>query len=169
MFDYISFTMSLISENYTIIAMHNSQDLFGGEGVIVVPSRSQAKRPSSKLPRSRKRSQIGTIDIVVKLTSITIKVHAHYDVYPERSISDDGVEPLIQLYSTTTETIHLHEVRVRQSGFSEGAKGADVELNEKMETSILMLKEKKTANTGKRILSIRPASYKKVEVRNTFS
>lgn len=145
------------------------QDLFGGEGVIVVPSRSQAKRPSSKLPRSRKRSQIGTIDIVVKLTSITIKVHAHYDVYPERSISDDGVEPLIQLYSTTTETIHLHEVRVRQSGFSEGAKGADVELNEKMETSILMLKEKKTANTGKRILSIRPASYKKVEVRNTFS
>ena len=148
--------------------MRCSQDLFGGDGVIVVPSRSRPHQPNAKTTRPRRRIRIGTIDIVVKLTAITIKVHAQYDVYPERSIENEHCEPLIQLHSTMTETIHLHEVRVKEP--TPGVVETKPEhLNEKMAGSMLMLKEKKTADTGKRILSIRPASYKKVEVFNTPS
>lgn len=162
------------------------QDLFGGDGVIVVPSRSQPKQNArSSRSSNRRPKSIGTIDITVRLSSVTIKVHANYDIYPDTGL-DENCEPLIQLHSTTTETISLQEVRVKESTLvanrgrldtmtierkeataaTSALKNKDAPLDEKMEPTVLMLREKKTASTGKRNLSVRPAVYEKVEVWN---
>lgn len=143
-----------------------------------MPSRVQPKKATSRTPGSapRKKNSVGTIDIIVRLSSVTIKVHAHYDVYPEKSLTDESCEPLIQLYSTTTETISLQEVRVKEptpngteSKEESKEENTTSETDKSFESSVLVLKEKQTEDTGRRTLSIRPASYKKVVLWNTPS
>lgn len=104
------------------------RDLFGGEDVEVLPS-SQGSG--------------GTIELIVRLASVTIKCHGRYDVYPKPF--NDRCEPLIQLHTTTEETVSMHEVRS-----TDGHK------------TVLTLQEKMTDMTGNRSLSIRPALYEKV-------
>ena len=104
------------------------RDLFGGEDVEVLPS-SQGSG--------------GTIELIVRLASVTIKCHGRYDVYPKPF--NDRCEPLIQLHTTTEETVSMHEVRS-----TDGHK------------TVLTLQEKMTDVTGNRSLSIRPALYEKV-------
>jgi hypothetical protein len=77
------------------------RDLFGGDEVEVVPSRSVSRMGRSVRP--------GSIEITVRLASLTIKCHGSFDVYPKSLVGD--CEPLIQLHTTTTETIGLQEVR----------------------------------------------------------
>lgn len=155
------------------------RDLFGGEGVVVVPSRSQPTFATTTSSRHRRPHRAkggpspGTIEITVRLASITIKLHAKYDVFPDNvavcceTSDDEGApEPLIQLHTTTTETISLHEVRVRPV-----VPKAQFDDNDEMmmKASHLVLRERKTSSTGARTLSVRPAAYKKVEVWNTPS
>ncbi len=107
-----------------------------------------------------------TIELTVRLASITIKCHSKFDVYPEDD--DDMVaecEPFIQLHTTTTETIELQEVRVDDNGLElempnsfENGGGS----SSKQPTKV-MLKEKVTESSGRRILSIKPARYEKVD------
>ena len=124
------------------------RDLFGGEDVEVLPSSSQPTYSTSRqMPR---RGAGGTIELIVRLASVTIKCHGRYDVYPKPFV--EGGEPLIQLHTATEETVSMHEVRA-----NEGDK------------TVLTLKEKKTDTTGFRSLSIRPALYEKVAVWNTPS
>jgi len=104
------------------------RDLFGGEDVEVIPS-SQGSG--------------GTIELIVRLASVTIKCHGRYDVYPKPF--NDRCEPLIQLHTNTEETVSMHEVRS-----IDGHK------------TVLTLQEKMTDTTGNRSLSIRPALYEKV-------
>jgi hypothetical protein len=56
------------------------RDLFGGDDVEVVPSREQVVVAHGGRPRS------GSIEIVVRLSSVTIKCHASFDVYPKSSV-----------------------------------------------------------------------------------
>ena len=104
------------------------RDLFGGEDVEVLPSLQGSG---------------GTIELIVRLASVTIKCHGRYDVYPKPF--DDRCEPLIQVHTTTEETVSMHEVRS-----TDGHK------------TVLTLQEKMTDVTGNRSLSIRPALYEKV-------
>lgn len=105
------------------------RDLFGGEDVEVLPSTQGGSG--------------GTIELIVRLASVTIKCHGRYDVYPKPF--NDRCEPLIQLHTTTEETVSMHEVRS-----TDGHK------------TVLTLQEKMTDMTGNRSLSIRPALYEKV-------
>lgn len=105
------------------------RDLFGGEDVEVLPSSQSGSG--------------GTIELIVRLASVTIKCHGRYDVYPKPF--NDRCEPLIQLHTTTEETVSMHEVRS-----TDGHK------------TVLTLQEKMTDLTGNRSLSIRPALYEKV-------
>ena len=104
------------------------RDLFGGEDVEVLPSLQGSG---------------GTIELIVRLASVTIKCHGRYDVYPKPF--NDRCEPLIQVHTTTEETVSMHEVRS-----TDGHK------------TVLTLQEKMTDVTGNRSLSIRPALYEKV-------
>ena len=81
----------------------------------------------------------GTIEIIVKMSSVIIKSHAKFDIFPKPIVSDS--DPLIQFHTTTTETIFLQQ---------------------NIEASVIVLKEKKTNMTGWRTLAIRPAYYEKV-------
>lgn len=129
------------------------RDLFGGDDVEVVPSAS--------LPTYGRMAKAGTIEILVRLASVTIKVHGSFDVYPKSLVGE--CEPLIQLHTTTTEVISLQEVRAgdsddigsNHSGDSDGGRH--------------VIREMKTDKTGWRTLTIRPAIYEKVEVWNTPS
>jgi hypothetical protein len=79
---------------------------------------------------------------------------------------------LIQLHTTTTETIELQEVRVDDDGNEiQIITTNDIDLEEKKEKkpTKLMLKEKKTEFSGRRILSINPARYERVENWHTPS
>jgi hypothetical protein len=133
------------------------RDLFGGENVEVVPSREQV------------RQRLGTIEIVVRLSSVTIKCHASFDVYPKFMVG--GCEPLIQLHTTTTETINLQEVR--QSDSEDGMGRIDNQSssddNSNGGNNKLVLQEKRTDKTGWRTISIRPALYEAVGEWNTPS
>jgi hypothetical protein len=117
----------------------------GGEDVEVVPAKHDpgAIRPA-------------TVDLAVRLASVTIKSHANFDVYPKSMVGD--CEPLIQLHTTTSETIALQEVR--------GPLSAE---QRNLDRSYMFLQERKTDKRGFRQLSIRPAIYEKVSVWNTFS
>ncbi len=106
-----------------------SRDLFGGDEVEVVPHHS-----------SKHHSQ-GTIEIIVKLSSVIIKSHAKFDIFPKPIESDS--DALIQFHTTTTETISLQKTH-----------GADA--------AVSVLREKKTNMTGWRTLAIRPAYYERV-------
>lgn len=144
------------------------RDLFGGEGVVVVPSRSQPKFSTNRRRGTKQKKSPGTIEITMRLSSITIKIHAKYDVYPE--VCDDDCEPLIQLHTTTTETISLQEVRSRptlspeRNHWTNEHDGAEM-----LKVSHLVLRERKTHCTGERVLAMRPAPYKKVQEWNTPS
>lgn len=131
------------------------RDLFGGEDVEVVPSAS--------LPTYGRMARGGTIEIVVRLASVTIKCHGSFDVYPKSLVGE--VEPLIQLHTTTTETIGLQEVRAGDSDDNEDKLSDDSSDG----TAKHVIREKKTDKTGWRTLTIRPALYEKVEVWNTPS
>ena len=80
-------------------------------------------------------------------------------------------EPLIQLFTTSTEVIQLQEVRAdvpppteEKDGASDGGDvGGSTEKKEVDVPTVLVLQEKKTATTGQRIVSIRPAMYERVE------
>ena len=94
------------------------------------------------------RHNQGTIEIIVKSSSITIKSHAKFDVYPKPIESDS--DPLIQFHTTTTESIFLQQHHDLES------------IAHGMDDSVMVLKEKKTSMTGWRTLAIRPAYYEKV-------
>ncbi|KAL9188450.1 hypothetical protein ACHAXT_006828 [Thalassiosira profunda] len=104
------------------------RDLFGGEEVEVVPHHSSGKANVNQ----------GTIEIIVKMSSVIIKQHAKYDIFSKPIVNDS--DALIQFHTTTTETIQLQQSR-------EGP---------------LTLKEKKTSMTGWRTLAIRPAYYERI-------
>mmetsp|Transcript_7429 Transcript_7429/g.17810 ORF Transcript_7429/g.17810 Transcript_7429/m.17810 type:complete len:666 (-) Transcript_7429:40-2037(-) len=136
------------------------RDLFGGEDVEVVPTNT--------LPMQGRMVRPGTIDILVRLASVTIKCHQSFDVYPKALVGD--CEPLIQFHSTTTETIYLREVRSsdsnEESNPTDDISSDDADGNSKR---LVVVQEKKTDKTGWRNISIRPALYEKVEVWNTPS
>jgi hypothetical protein len=137
------------------------RDMFGGEDIEVVPTNTVSMQGRMVRP--------GTIDILVRLASVTIKCHQSFDVYPRALVGD--VEPLIQLHTTTTETISLKEVRSVDSddGFhtdehsSVGSGDADTK------KSYMVVQEQRTDTTGWRTISVRPALYEKIEVWNTPS
>jgi hypothetical protein len=133
----------------------NRRDLFGGEGVEVVHSNQNSHLGNHK--------RIGTIELIVRLASITIKCHSKFDVYPQSLMGD--CEPLIQLYTTTTEKIELQEVRANDENVESDLSDVD----QKKRTTVLMLKEKRSESTGRRYLSIRPARYEKIEEWHTPS
>lgn len=141
--------------------LHYSKDLFGGEDVEVVPTSTVAFQERMVRP--------GTIDILVRLASVTIKCHQSFDIYPKSLVGD--VEPLIQFHTTTTETISLQEVRAIDSTNGEATPDDRTEKdNEEHETSSLMVvQEQHTDRRGWRVISIRPAMYEKIETWNTPS
>lgn len=110
----------------------------------------------------------GTIDILVRLASVTIKCHQSFDIYPKSLVGE--VEPLIQFHATTTESISLQEVRAVDS--TEGKATPDdrsASGNEREASSLMVVQEQKTDRTGYRVISIRPAMYEKIETWNTPS
>lgn len=134
------------------------RDLFGGEDVAVVPS-SQHTMPRRGEGGAAGSTTKGTIEILVKTYSVTIRVHASYDVYPKSMVGD--VEPLIQLHTTTNETIALKEVPAENGEATKAiADGEDPPM---------VLQERITDKTGRRTLAIRPALYETVPVWNTPS
>jgi hypothetical protein len=137
------------------------RDLFGGDDVEVVPSRDQVVVAHGGRPRS------GSIEIVVRLSSVTIKCHASFDVYPKSSVGD--CEPLIQLHTTTAETINLQEVRASDSDGGGLNIADDDSEDDDDRSSKLVLQEKRTDKTGWRTISIRPALYEAVGEWNTPS
>jgi len=80
----------------------------------------------------------GTIEIIVKMTSAIIKSHAKFDIFAKPCGDSD---PLIQFHTTTTETLTLQQ---------------------SVDGSTVLLKEKKTKMTGWRTLAIRPAYYENI-------
>ena len=110
------------------VLLDRRRDLFGGDEVEVVPHHSSTGKVNQ-----------GTIEIIVKLSSVIIKSHAKFDIYPKPVVSDS--DALIQFHTTTTEHISLQQCRG---------------------TSCITLKEKKTNMTGWRTLAIRPAYYERL-------
>lgn len=130
------------------------RDLFGGDDVEVVPAKI--------LPQHVRASRVGSIEIQLRLASVTIKCHGSFDIYPSGRCD---CEPLIQLHTTTSETIFLQELRACDSGDcieDDGSRSSGG-------TEKLVLQERQTNRTGRRVLSIRPALYEKVQVWNTPS
>jgi hypothetical protein len=113
----------------------------------------------------------GTIDILVRLASVTIKCHQSFDVYPKSLVGE--CEPLIQFHTTTTETINLQEVRNGDSEDDDYTPdhhlGSDGSSDSPIKKSYMVVQEQKTSKTGWRTISIRPALYEKIEVWNTPS
>jgi hypothetical protein len=115
-----------------------------------------------------------TMDLIVRLASVTIKSHASFDVYPKSMVGD--CEPLIQIHATTTETIALQEIRssdpvaaVVASSVPTDALGRNKEQQLHEVVAERILQERCTDKSGYRILSIRPALYEKVSVWHTPS
>lgn len=137
------------------------RDLFGGDDVEVVPSKNVHTFGRHVRP--------GSIEIIVKLASVTIKCHGSFDVYPKSLVGE--VEPLIQLHTTTSEVIALQEVRATDSS-SEGAAVEDEYSSDDSDSDqvpVMVVQERKTDRTGWRTLSIRPALYEQVEEFSTPS
>jgi hypothetical protein len=143
------------------------RDLFGGEEVEVIPS--------AMMPTHGRAVRPGTIEILVRMASVTLKCHGSFDVYPKSMVR--ACEPLIQLHTTTTETIALQELRACDS--THGVNGhsnhhdegynSDHSGRESGSPSVLVLQERQMEHAGWRTLAIRPALYEKVEVWNTPS
>lgn len=132
------------------------RDLFGGEDVEVVPSKNICTHGRTVRP--------GSIEIIVRLASVSIKCHGSFDVYPKSLVGD--CEPLIQVHTTTTETIALQEVRATDSSVSNKEDECD---SDDDEATAMVVQERKTERTGWRTLSIRPALYEKYEEFSTPS
>jgi len=136
------------------------KDLFGGEDVEVVPTNMVGFQDRMVRP--------GTIDILVRLASVTIKCHQSFDIYPKSLVGE--VEPLIQFHTTTTESISLQEVRAAENVNGDytpdDRSAAD---NEQEPSSLMVVREQQTDRTGWRVISIRPAMYEKIETWNTPS
>jgi hypothetical protein len=135
--------------------------LFGGEDVEVVPTNTVAFQDRIVRP--------GTIDILVRLASVTIKCHQSFDIYPKSLVGE--VEPLIQFHSTTTESISLQEVRASDTDKGDYTPDDQTTDNDDVETpsSLMVVREQETDRTGWRVISIRPAMYEKIETWNTLS
>ena len=135
------------------------RDLFGGEEVEVVPTSST--KAMDRLVRP------GTIDILVRLASVTIKCHQSFDIYPKALVGE--CEPLIQFHTTTTETISLQEVRAagewKKSEPLMKRSGHHVD----GDYATMILQEQETSRSGWRVISIRPAMYEIVETWGTPS
>ena len=135
------------------------RDLFGGEEVEVVPTSST--KTMDRLVRP------GTIDILVRLASVTIKCHQSFDIYPKALVGE--CEPLIQFHTTTTETISLQEVRaaseMKKSEPLMKRSGHHVD----GDYTTMILQEQETSRSGWRVISIRPAMYEIVETWGTPS
>ena len=143
------------------------RDLFGGEDVEVV--QSEKSIPHGQMPR---RISDCTIELIVRLSSIVIKCHSRFDVYPNQLVRE--CEPLIQLYTTSTEIIQLHEVRADPMSGGGGNDDSDVGREGKdggrdNVPTVLVLKKKMTETTGQIIVSIRPALYELVDELKTPS
>lgn len=126
--------------------------------------------PTNTLSIQDRMVRPGTIDILVRLASVTIKCHQSFDVYPTALVGD--CEPLIQFHTTTTETINLHEVRTADSDddfFTKDEQYNSDDPDTRPMKSFLVVQEQKTSKTGWRTISIRPALYEKIEVWNTPS
>lgn len=144
--------------------INNSKDLFGGEDVEVIPTSTAGFRDRLLRP--------GTIDILVRLASVTIKCHQSFDIYPKSLIGE--VEPFIQFHTTTTESISLQEVRVSKDNnegdtLDENPGISDDENNGRTPSSLMVVREQQTDRTGWRTISIRPAVYERIETWNTPS
>lgn len=138
------------------------RDLFGGEGAEIFPSIVSPMGPYIHGKVSP------TIELNVRLTCIIIRCHSTFNVYPKPYTGE--CEALIQLHTTTTETIELQEVRVDDRGNEIlSIDNASQQENETRKPTKLMLKEKKTGSSGRRILSIKPARYERVENWHTPS
>ncbi len=117
----------------------------------------------------------GTIDILVRLASVTIKCHQSFDIYPKSLIGE--TEPLIQFHTITTESISLREVRAIDETSKSNKEGAipddrtstDGNAEVEQQPSLMVIKEQQTDRTGWRVISIRPAMYEKIETWNTPS
>lgn len=134
------------------------RDLFGGEEVDVVPAKV--------LPHHVRASRLGSTDIEVRFASVTIRCHSSFDIYPSGRCD---CEPLIQLHTTTSEIIHLRELRSCDSATSSELRCLEDDGSRSSnETENLVLQEQPN-QTGRRILSIRPALYEKVQDWNTPS
>lgn len=136
------------------------RDLFGGEDVEVVPTNT--------LPLQSRMVRPGTIDILVRLASVTIKCHQSFDIYPKSMVGE--CEPLIQFHTTTTETISLQEIRSTPAdvkGDDDFIQTPGRHVDE--DNAMLVLQEQENSRTGWRTISIRPAIYEKVEVWGTPS
>jgi hypothetical protein len=140
-----------------------SKDLFGGEDVEVVPTNTVAYQDRMVRP--------GTIDILVRLASVTIKCHQSFDIYPKSLVGE--VEPLIQFHTTTTESISLKEVRASDTDNDNGDCTRDDRTagddDAECPSSLMVVREQETDRTGWRVISIRPAMYEKIETWNTPS
>jgi hypothetical protein len=137
-----------------------SKDLFGGEDVEVVPTNTIAYQDRMVRP--------GTIDILVRLASVTIKCHQSFDIYPKSLVGE--VEPLIQFHSTTTESISLQEVRACDTDKGDCTVDDQTSDNDlETQSSLMVVREQETDRTGWRVISIRPAMYEKIETWNTPS
>ncbi|GKY94079.1 hypothetical protein MPSEU_000374400 [Mayamaea pseudoterrestris] len=136
------------------------RDLFGGENVEVVPSHFVAAMGHPM--------RSGSVEIVVRLASITIKCHGSFDVYPKSLVGE--VEPLIQVHTTTTETISLQEVRSSDSSSEKGKhKEDDLDSDSSECAPVMVVQERITDKTGWRLVQIRPALYEKHEEYSTPS
>lgn len=132
------------------------RDLFGGEDVEVVSS----SPPTLTGDFSRRRE---SIEIIVRLASITIRCHGSFDVYPKALVG--SCEPLIQVHTTTSERISLKETRM--TGVSQNkSDDSDEEGDHKVR---MVVQELITEKSGWRTLSVRPALYEKIEVLTTPS
>ena len=148
-------------------------DLFGGEDVEVVASSQHHLAGMNNTNSLVHYHHPTTIDLYVRLSSVTIKSHASFDVYPKSMVGD--CEPLIQIHATTTETIALQEIRssdeFAMSGGQIGKESLSTsdkdiptpssEHNHNIKSDRILL-ERKTETAGYRFLSIRPALYEKV-------
>lgn len=161
---------------------------------MVVPS--AIPDSSWKKNEGMKKKAVGTIEIIVLLSSVVIKVHGRYNVYPKNpKINQEFCEPLIQLHTTTSEKIALQTVRVCDSNCTESKPLNEIKAtpwlpeesaNEPQDadsrasksddhattaansvSSSFVLQELITDTTGKRFLSVKPARYKKVSMWNS--
>eukprot|EP00816_Leptocylindrus_hargravesii_P013471 CAMPEP_0196825984 /NCGR_PEP_ID=MMETSP1362-20130617/93371_1 /TAXON_ID=163516 /ORGANISM="Leptocylindrus danicus, Strain CCMP1856" /LENGTH=499 /DNA_ID=CAMNT_0042206509 /DNA_START=3359 /DNA_END=4858 /DNA_ORIENTATION=+ len=138
------------------------RDLFGGDDVVVVPSRSVDTE------RQCKREERGTIEVIVRLSCVIIKCHGSFDVYPKDLIGQ--CEPLIQIHTTTSECVLLQEVRasdVEVRAQDERLSPASIKKGseeDEGDVGCTVLREKITESSGRRILSVSPAAYVKFDV-----
>lgn len=148
---------------FLLLFRHASRrDLFGGEGAEIVPSTVSPMGPYIDGKVSP------TIELNVRLTCIIIRCHSTFNVYPKPYTGE--CEALIQLHTTTTETIQLQEVRVDDNGNEIlSTYNTPHQENQRSKPTKLMLKEKKTESSGRRVLSIKPARYERVENWHTPS